>query len=172
MSRPIIIIIFLSLTLALGIGQIWPKYQELKFLEQRNKEKRTEIETKEKYIQGLKKMAEELKNYQVQLAKIDSALPSEPGLAALFNFFQKVSSQQGLVLTQVSPFLFQTHPEIKNLKETEVSVAFSGSYPSFKNFLSVLEKSARLIEVESISFLTQEKEGLLNFDLKIKVYSY
>ena len=171
-SRPFIIVVFLFLTLAMGIGLIWPKYQELKFSEQRNEEKRAEIAGKEEYFQDLKKAAEALKNYQNQLSKIDSALPPDPGLEVLFNFLQKASSQSGLVLTDIKSPVTSKVADLEGLKETELSLVVSGAYTSFKNFLSVLEMTARLIEVESISFSSSEKEGLQKFNLKIKVYSY
>ena len=172
MSRPIIIVISFSLTLILGVGLVWPKYQDLKTLEKKNEEKRAEIRGREEYLQELKKTAEILQNYQIQLAKIDSALPSVPDLPVLFDFLQKVSSQSGLVLKAVSPPTSRLSLDFEGIKETELTLLVSGNYSSFKNFLSILEKTSRLIEVESISFSGAEKETSLNFNLKIKVYSY
>jgi len=172
MNKQNIIAIFLFLTLIFGISQVWPRYQELKFLEQRNEQKRAEIRGREEYLQELKKAEETLKDYETQISKIDSVLPSEPGLEILFNFLQKASSQSGLVLTDIKPSGPQAAPNLEGLKETAVSLAVSGSYSSLKNFISVLEKTARLIEVESISFSSIEKEGPQKFDLRIKVYSY
>lgn len=173
MNRPIFILIFFFLILVLGIGFVWPRYQDLVILEKMIEEKRMEIATKDQNIENLKKTKETLiKNYQAQLAKVNSALPSDPNLATLLDFFQKVSSQQGLVLVEISPFLSRSSEEIEGLKETEFSLILSGDYSSLKNFLSAVEKSARLIEVEKISFLNPEKEGSLDIELKIKVHSY
>lgn len=188
MTRLIIIFISLTLALAWGIGFVWPKYQDLVRLEKINEVKIAELQRKEEYLQELKKTSQELKNYQSQLAKIDLALPADPSLAATFDFIQKVSSQSGLVLTDIKPPVSQvitkeeetTQPlleiekitELEELKETKLSFLVVGDYSSFKNFLSVLEKSARLFEIEAISFLIPEKEDPWKFDLKIKVYSY
>lgn len=141
-------------------------------MEKRNEEKRAEIRGREEYLQDLKKAAEELKNYQIQLAKIDFALPSNPGLEILFDFLQKASSQSGLVLKDIKPSTTRLSSDLEGIKESELSFVVSGVYSSFKNFLSVLEKSSRLIEAESISFSSSEKEGPQDFSLKIKVYSY
>ena len=205
MTRLIITVVLLALTLAWGIGFVWPKYQQLAILEKKNEIKKTELQRKEEYLQELKKISQELKNYQSQLAKIDSALPADPGLAALFDFLQKASSQSGLVLTNIKILASRAAtkekekttqsfskisseikeiPEFKELseiretakpeqlKETELSFRVSGNYPSFKNFLLVLEKSSRFIEIENISFIFSKKEGSWGFDLKIKVYSF
>jgi Tfp pilus assembly protein PilO len=169
-KRFFIIIVFLSFALILGRGLILPKYQKLRFFEQEIEKKRAEIERREEYLQELNKIAEILKDYQEQLAKIDSALPSNPDLEILLNFLQKTSSQSGLILKDIKPSVSRFSEE--GLREVELSFAASGTYTSFKNFLSVLEKSARFIKVETISFSSLGKEGFSDFNFKIKVYSY
>ena len=61
---------------------------------------------------------------------------------------------------------------LAKLKETQIKLQLVGSYPSLKSFLSDLEKSSRIIEVDSLSFATPEEIGPFTFDLVIKVYSY
>jgi len=61
---------------------------------------------------------------------------------------------------------------IKEIKEMNFELGLSGSYSSFKNFLSILERSSKLIEIEKISFSVGEKEKPWDFNLGIKVYSY
>ena len=117
-------------------------------------------------------MAEDLKNYQNQLAKIDSALPLDTDLPALFDFLQKASSQSGLILKSISHLDPKPSPDFAQLKESEVSLTVSGVYASFKNFLSVLEVTARLIEAQAVSFSSIPEEGPREFKLTIKVYSY
>lgn len=172
----IITVISFSLTLILVIFLISPTYQELRILERKNEEKKAEIQERERYFEELERTAEELKKYQSQLAKIDCALPSESDssdlLAALFYFLQNTSSNSGLILDKISDSSSRSSSDFKGLKETEVTLNGSGSYSSLKNFLVVLEKSARLIEVESISLSSTKEGDYLDFNLKIKVYSY
>jgi len=113
--------------------------------------------------------AENLKNYQIQLSKIDSALPDTPELPALFDFLQKSASQSGLVLKGLEA-TSGTQAE-EGLRETRLNLLLIGSYTSFKNFLSVLEYSSRLIETESLTFSSSEA-GLINAKIRIKVNSY
>jgi len=62
---------------------------------------------------------------------------------------------------------------VKVVKETTVDLFLTGFYPSFKNFLIDIEKSARLIEIERISIdFIEEEDGIFNFNLILKVYSY
>lgn len=174
MNRLFIIIISLSLGLILGWGLVFPKYQELSSLRQKIEEKKAEINNQDEYFSNLKKISEELKNYQIQLAKIKTALPSNPflSLPILLDFFQKASFQSGLVLKEIKTPSIQASPDFKEIQEIALTLVVSGSYPSFKNFLSILEKSARLIQVENISFSGEKKEASLDFNLKIKTYSY
>jgi len=165
------LIIFL-LSLFLISFLIFPKYQKFNSLKKEILGKEEELSSQEKYFEILQKTSEELKKYEASLSKIDSALPQNPSLPELLNFIQKTSSQSGLSLKEISPA--STVPlEKGEIKETRINFLLVGSYPDFKNFLFILEKSARLIAVENIFFaLAKEKEGLFNFNITIKVYSY
>jgi len=177
MNRLIIVIIGLGLTLVLGISLTWPKYQDFRDLERRVGEKNLELRYKEEYFSELKKLSEELKDYTEALSKIDSALPSDFGLPSLFEFFQKNSSQSGLILKEITPVSTAPFQKTSEIQETNIALSLSGSYSSFKNFLSLLQKSARMIVIESINFSspTEIKKPLSEnfpFKLKVKVYSY
>ena len=168
---PYLIIFPIFLSVLLLFLLIWPKYQNLSSLNKEISKKELEFQSQEEYFQNLKDISERLKEYQESLSKIDSALPSNPSLPELCNFLQKTSSQSGLSLKEISPSSIATGGE--EIKESKVNLTLAGSYPSFKNFLSVLEKSARMIELEKISFSSPKKETeSFDFDLIIKVYSY
>ena len=170
MPRPIIIAISFYLTLALVILLILPKYQDLKLAKKDIEEKSGKIEYQKERFLNIKKASEELDKYSESLAKIDSALPAELSSPDLFNFLQKISAQNGLILKDVS--LGTSSQKLPKIKETHLNFTVFGFYSSFKNFLSSLEKSARLIEIEDIHFVAPLKEAPISFELKIKVYSY
>ena len=176
MNRPIVIIICFLVVLILIFALILPKKVDLDLSQKKVAEKMTEIQGKEEYLSNLSRLSAELKNYPSSLSKIDLALPAEPNLPGLFDFLQKVTSQSGLILVSLRPsaafpavVLEERAPEFQ---ETRFSLEVSGSYPAFKDFLSLLEKSARLIEVEAVSFSSGLGEGLIKFELTIKVRSY
>jgi len=178
-SRPLIILFSLFAALFLVINFLVPQYRNLKELQSKIEEKKIELQMEKEYSSRLEKIAEELKKYEENLAKIDSALPPEPSLPSLFNFLQEEASEAGLVLERIfPPFTNSIKEELvkkgwdPELKETKVHFTVSGFYPSFKNFLSSLEKSARLMGVESVSFSTTGQKEPIDFYLKIKTYSY
>ena len=164
--------IFFSLSFFLLIFLVFPKYQTLNVLKKEILGKEDEFSSQKKYFETLQDTSEELKKYEASLSKIDAALPKTPSLPELLNFIQKASSQSGLSLKGISPA--STVPlEKGEIKETRINFLLVGNYPDFKNFLYILEKSSRLIDVENISFsLPKEKEGPFNFALTIKIYSY
>jgi len=179
MPRPLAIIIGLILLVALGIAVVFSKYQNLNLLQLKVKEKEAEFQSGKEYFSNLDDISEKLKEYEENLSKINSALAAEPGLPALFNFLQTAASQNGLVLRKIAPTLPSPLKEelVKEgwspeIRETGINLIVTGSYSSFKNFLSILEKTARMVEVESISFSVLEEAGPIDFNLRIKVYSY
>lgn len=183
MNKQIVIFISLLTILSLGIFLIWPKYQTLKEIQLKVSEKKTELQYKEEYFANLEKISQELEKYKEELAKINSALPEDPSLPTLYNFLEKASSQNGLILKKIGDFSIAplvppqetTTQEAASgeIKEIRLGFEVAGSYSALKNFLATLEKSARLIEVEVISFSSPKAgENLFSFELTIKTYSY
>lgn len=181
MKRPIVLtsIVFLIIIL-LVFFVILPKYQELSSKEFQLEEKIFEYKTLEEYFAKLSSNKKELENYQSELTKINLAIPDELKIPSLFYFIQKTAEANNLLLTAVSLDQKKREPD-EDLKKSEIKenralIVVAGPYSSFKNFLLVLERSTRFIEVEEISFSTEQTEkiskGSYFFNLKIKVYSY
>lgn len=174
-SPTIIIIIFL-LSLLFGVFLVWPKYQELKAKRAVVIQKETELRNQNQYKTEINFLSEELKKYSSEVAKIDLALPSRFSLLSFLNYLQKTASENGLVLKNYS----QSAPSSKGkekeggeeIKEVYLEMNLSGYYSSFKNLLSVLEKSSRLIEIEKVAVSSSGKEEPTDFNVGIKIYSY
>lgn len=170
MNRPSTIAIIFLLSLIFGIFLVWPKYQELKLKRAEVYKKETELRNLRDYGAEIGFLSEELKKYSEELAKIDSALPSRFSLLSALNYLQKTTSENGLIFKNYS--LSTLSPKEAGIKEFRLAMDVSGSYNSFKNFLSVLENNSRLFEVEKISFSLPEKEKPFDFTIGIKFYSY
>lgn len=183
MPKGLFTAIFLFLAILL-LFLVWPKYQELSGLKVQQRLKLTQLEEIENYFSNLGQASQKLKVYQEALEKIDTALPQNPEASRLLNFLAKTSANNGLLLVEIGSLSSQVaQPKQQPAKEGEIakeemilgetsfSLKLLGDYPSFKNFLSLLEKSARLIEVETISF-SSTRAGLFQFDLNLKVRSY
>lgn len=173
MNKPIIIIISIPLVLLFVIFYLFPSYQELMRLEKVIEVREEELSMREESIRELKNIEAKLKIYQEELAKIDSAMPADVDLPALFDFIQKAGSQSGLALKSVSHSAVRPLSGFEGLGETEASLTLSGAYDSFKKFLKEhLELTDRMIEAQSVSFSSNPDDGPDEFKLTIKVYSY
>jgi Tfp pilus assembly protein PilO len=160
---------------------VYPKYQSLYSLKSQALQKKEEYQNLEIYHQQLREIFEKLKNYQDSLSKIEFALPENPSLPEFFDFIQKLASLSGLSLSQISSSLVSEAvskgelappPSEKELKEWKIALTLNGDYYSFKNFLSSLEKSARLVEINKISFSSSKEKGIFDFNLDIKIRGY
>lgn len=185
MSRLILIIACFLLIFLIGLFLIWPKYQRFNTLKLEIENKKTELRYIEEYFTKLDQLSQELEQYEEQLSKIDFALPldSSSTLTSFINFVQTASFQNGLIFEKLGSFSImlpkppaqtagspQAQPPSK-IREISLDFKVSGSYFALKDFLNTLEKSAKIIEVEDISF-SFEEEGAPTFSLKIKTYSY
>lgn len=172
MFRQTIILISLLAVFLTGFLFAWPQYQNLREVRLKIQEKKAELQYKEEHFSNLRKISEEVKNYEPELLKINSALPQTPSLPSLFNFLSKTAVQNGLVFKNIGSFVVAPSKEKAGIKEVSLDIAVAGSYPAFKNFLSALEKTARFIEVENIGFSSPQEKELFSFNLRIKAHSY
>ena len=175
MSKTALIVFILLCVFATVFFVSWPRYQELKSTQAKIAEKGVELQYKEQYFRDITDAAKELTQYKEELLKVNSILPSDPSIPALFSFLQTAASQNGLILEglNLSGISEVSGAEGSGVKEINVNLAVSGSYSSLKSLLSTLEKTSRLIEVETISLSApQEADKPFSFNLAIKTHSY
>lgn len=171
MSRFNIIIICLASSLIMGIFFIFPKYESYGLLKGQIKLKQNELNFRKEYLDQLYQTSKKLDDYQDKLIIIDSALPKEPSLPNLFNFLQMSASQNGLVVRNIFS-LGSVFLEESSLKSTNIGITLSGPYSSLQGLVEKLEKSSRLIEIQSIDFQKPAKGKIFDFNLNIKVFHY
>lgn len=215
-SIPIIgvIAVFILLVAFLGGYYFWtPEYNKFEDSKLRLEAKKEKIASAEEHFAQLRSLSRKLEEHQEEVEKIDAALPVEFSISALFNFIQKNSSQNGLILEEINleesslSGLGKTAPvknaspvkqvpqqqdaeqegaleESKNdIMEIPFSISVFGSYSGFKDFISAIYKSARIIEVDSINFSSEfneeakemgavEGRDLFIFDLRLKTHHY
>lgn len=173
MSRLLIISLCLLTTFLLVVFFLLPIYKEIKSFQFEIEQKKAEIQYQGEKISHLNNLIEKLSQYQPELQKVNLALPSDPSLPSLFNFLQEKAFESGLILEDISAFSITPLKERERVKQINFELKASGSYPAFKNFLSALEKSARITEIEEFSFSAPtKKEASISYQLKIKTYSY
>jgi len=170
MKKPFITLIIFLIIITLGIGLIWPSFEKLKTLSVELQQKEREIKDLEDYISHLQNISLQLNEFSSQLSKIEAALPYESYLPNFFQFLQNTSSATGVGLIDVKISGGGALKGKENIREREITIKVIGSYPNFKNFLSSLENSARIVEIPRISFSVKSLKTPSSFDLTIKTY--
>lgn len=169
---PAVAILSLLLLILGGIFLWWPEYQ--KFTEEKAKleAKITELKQKEEYYAGLTSISAQLAQYEAELKKIDSALPTEPSIVTLFYFVQKTAAENGLILQDINQQTGGTGGEAKT--DISLSISVSGPYSALKNFLAALYNNIRLIDVELIKFTSppEKTNDVFSVGLTLKTHSY
>lgn len=183
MTRNIIFIsiIFIAAVLIL-IFYTLPQYQLLQ-------ERRAEIaakESKAKELELIIKKTEQLKGQiserQKDIQLVDRILPSSSELPLFIASIERLAGNNGLILESFGITAvdskdgqprFDAFSVPKEFNTLPLQVTVSGNYNSFKNFLLDLEGSARLIDVDNISFsssATEESAGQLTFSVSFKTF--
>lgn len=166
---PIISVLLLLIIIAAGWFLWWPKYQEVKDLRFQLEIKEKALSDKQEHFSKLNDISKKLEEYKDSVAKIDSALPDSVSEPDLYNFIQNTSSSSGLILKKIGPAKISTSQaegEIKEIQDITFAASVAGSYSAFKDFLSNIYQSSRLIEADSIKFSSPEKgTNLFEIDL-------
>jgi Tfp pilus assembly protein PilO len=167
---PIISIVFLIVLIALGALLWWPQFQKFFDLRKELTAKESQIQEKREYFSRLEEYEDRLENYDEELEKIEYALPSKISLPALFSFFQQLCAVNGLVLEGMSSGKELSPENSSSSQEFEFSATISGSYEKFKDFLDLLYKNSRMIDVASISFKSPSDSRFFKIALNLKTH--
>ncbi|MCX6790574.1 MAG: type 4a pilus biogenesis protein PilO [Candidatus Gribaldobacteria bacterium] len=152
---------------------IIPEYKSFLVSTQQVKNLEEDIKEKKDFYESLLVVQNSLHDYKPVLDRIDSALPTEIFMPDLLAYFQKVTSDNGLLLGSV-----EISPEGDLMAESKIKLASislmaSGPVASLLSFLTALEKSSRVFEVKQLSFtLDAGSTNLVDFSFLIKTYSY
>ncbi len=183
-NRSYIIIPLLISAVILFFSLVWPKYQDLQLQQLNVSQKAKELEKKEDYFEEIKKIHKELgwEDNKELIASIDSMLPDEPSIPSIFHYIKEIAK----VTVNLREIALETGrgsraledvtsvAEKPTIKEIYFTVSLAGDYhPHFKSFLLAVENSARLFEIENISFSSPEvPEEPFSFEIELKTYGY
>jgi Tfp pilus assembly protein PilO len=189
-SIPIISVIgvFILFVAILGGYYFWlPEYGDFQTLKLKLEAERKRIAYAEEHFSKLQDISRKLEEYKDEIKKIDSALPVEFSISALFNFIQGNCSKNGLILEEISldksslsglgkitpgensasseasqtGAQLDVRQEGDDIEDIPFSISVFGTYSGFKDFITDIYKNARIIEVDSIEFSSDfSEEGI------------
>ncbi len=166
---------------------ILPSYKNMEDINEKIISSREALEEKQETSSSLKKMREEYQQVEDDVEKINMVLPQGKEISSLLVQLEAMALDAGLFCESVNPISTgeesgsateavgeEETKEITFYKPLSVSVELSGSYKSFKKYLSDIEKNIRIIDITSITISKADskegEENLLDFDLELKTY--
>lgn len=171
-NKTITIIVLLAVGLSLVSGIVWPKFQDYRLENLKVETRKTELEYQKNYVSRLKEIDSQVREYEQPFSKIESSLSDYFSIPAFFTNIQRMAAQSGLVIKNLSESSAQMKEESEELKKRTFSVSVSGNYEDFRSFISSLENSAKIIEVESFGFSDLSEEESSDFNLTISTHTY
>ncbi len=179
-NKSLFTIIMLIITLILIFLLVLPEFGRSNSLQANVFLKQNEYDSKALYYANISSLFEKLQSHQDALKKVDDALPSNISFAPFIHFFQQKGIESGLTIRAINfnPALRPdlNNPEVKNII---MGLNMSGTYGNFKHFLSILEQSDRLFEINSVSFridVTRKSDNkqqqTYNFDVEFLAHTY
>ncbi|MCP6718316.1 MAG: type 4a pilus biogenesis protein PilO [Patescibacteria group bacterium] len=163
------LMIFFAVIIISLLFLVFQNYQSFSVYQKEITIKEQDLRSQEEYFQKLQEIAEKLEKNKDLLAKIETGLPLSPEVPELLAFVQKSASQSGLALGSIS---LGSSVVDEKIKKTKVNFIVTGDYDGFKKFLSFIENSSRLIDIDTIHFSYPEKIDEFRFNIKITAYSY
>lgn len=159
----------------IGFFLLWPMLQEFLRVENELEQYDIALTGREKYVSNLAILAQGLDTKKEAIRKIEAAIPDNTSIPALFNLLQNISSNSGLIVTEITSSLKESNVANLDIVVTEISLEAIGTYNTLKAFIAQTKSSARLLEITSISVGREDARALLNseqfqFTLGLETY--
>ena len=160
---------------------VWPKFQEARQLETNVGQRSAEFNGKSLYYKNINALDSDVKARQDVLQKISRALPPTASLSPEVYFFQEAAAQNGLAVKSIVFSQGGMLAGSNGIKSIVLALDLAGSYQGLKNFLRQVEASARIFQVNSISFASlnplqtvaqQQQSQSYNFKLEVQTSTY
>lgn len=110
----------------------------------------------------------EIETRRQDIEKLDRLLPGEKQVPELLSNMESIVSASGLILTEMNLSEAAAQSGIRKINAT---LKLSGGFTSFINFLDLLERNLRLIDVSTLDVAAQLIEGsrAINYDVRFEI---
>ena len=159
-NKPVSIIIIFIITLLVAFLFAAPKYQESVDAQNNLGAKQAELSGKADYYAKISALVQDVQSRSDALEKMNNALPNTFSFSPLQYFFQTSAKQHDLAIKSVVFSQVSGAQPGGSIKEVGFMIVISGTYENFKKLLALLDSSARLFEINSISFNSPQATGL------------
>lgn len=114
-------------------------------------------------------LSQEIELRDRDIDNLDKLLPKEKQVPELLSSIESIVSASGLILTEMN--FSDVSGKEGSVKKVNSTMKLTGSFASFMNFLDLLERNLRLIDVAALDVAAQVIEGTkaINYDVRLEV---
>jgi len=133
------------------------------------------IEEKNAELKNVAELDKQYKAKQAGIDKLTTFMPEQKRIDQIVSSIQQIANQAGLSLADMTTAAAAETGEAVGYKKIFVSFGVIGQYPSFVNFLKLLEQNLRLYDIfgiiGSLTTGTGGGQNLVNFSVKLNAYN-
>lgn len=167
------VILFFAV-LAISFWVLLPLYGYTKAALEVKKQNEGNLAERKKLTANLERLISQYNERRVDITSFNKAIPASQNIPELLINLEAMASENSLIFSGVNfkPKDFKD----SNIKTLVMEIKIKGSYPNFQNYLKAAEKSLRIFDVMSVSFVgvapgqISAKTDNLEFSLIINTY--
>ncbi|MBU2564304.1 type 4a pilus biogenesis protein PilO [Patescibacteria group bacterium] len=172
----ILILSFIGVVVLLDI----PGVQDVLDLRKQIEQEKEKFISKQELTDKILKLINEYNDSQETINQVDNIFPDEEDIPELITQIEFLAFEGGLILENIDVSSFKNIAESKaeivrgqEQKEEDfnivsIKIKLIGTYSSFKNFLKLVENNIRLIDIDSVEFVSES--SFFEFNLSLKAY--
>lgn len=162
------LVIFAGLFLV-GWLVLWPTWSGVSEVRSEISTKQGTVDLEKQVVEKLNSINQVLDTQKSNVERLEQAIPTAELRPEILSIMENMANQNGLSMSSVS---IDTPPEdmsaarggraaatATSLKKVSVGVKVTGTYGSFKSWLSAIEKNLRITDITKISFSISERKN-------------
>ncbi|PIZ58076.1 hypothetical protein COY23_00795 [bacterium (Candidatus Torokbacteria) CG_4_10_14_0_2_um_filter_35_8] len=144
-----------------------PLYNQLKERSQEITNKQKEIEVKAQTVEDLEKLQTKYNTRKADEEAIEKSIPTEEEVALIIRQINQIAQESKVFCNLIER---KEIAEENGINKVNFTIEIGGSYEGFKKFLENIEKSNRIIDINSIQLTSINSESSYNFTVGASVY--
>lgn len=167
MSNKLLSSIITAVSILILFFLVLPAFDQSRMLRDSIKEREDALKESQEISIRIKSLNQEIESRKADIDKLDKLLPGQKEIPELLSGMESIVTASGMILTEMN--LSETAGQ-GSIMKINGTLKLNGSFASFMNFLDLLEKNLRLIDVGTLDAAAQLVEGsrVLNYDVRFE----
>ena len=160
--------------IAVGAIMFWmltlPAYDQVMNLRSALADRNSILDNRTAIINNIKTLTKQYADRSADIQRFSNLVPADKGTAELVSTIEAMANQSGITLTGLS-LAGSQNPTQNAYVPQPIDMSLTGTYPSFRTFLSLLETNLRIMDVISMN-INQTTVNSSNLGFQIKANAY